>query len=107
MEMRRHKRAIVSLQAEIIANDKRYATSIENLSDEGAYIVMATSQPSLNFSADTHLELRFRMPSGEKISLQCKVKWSYQTPPHGYTNSVGLEIIEKPPEYNEALKTLL
>jgi len=107
MEKRRHKRAIVSLQAEIIANDKRYASSIENLSDEGAYIVMANAQAPLNISTDSCLELKFRLPSGEKISLQCKVKWLYQNPPHGYTNSLGLEIMEKPPEYNEALKSLL
>ena len=107
MELRRHKRAIVSLQGEIIVNDTRYASSIENLSDEGAYIVMANVQAAPNFSTDTCLELRFSLPSGEKISLHCKVKWLYQNPPHGYTNSLGLEIMEKPPEYNEALKTLL
>jgi hypothetical protein len=106
MEARRHKRLIVTLPAEIIAGDTHIAGSIENLSDDGLYMVTAPSKASLNFKSDLPVELSITFPSGEKINLTCRVKWSYQTPPHGYTNSLGLEIIEKPPEYKEALQTL-
>ncbi len=106
MEARRHKRLIVTLPAEIIAEDTHIAGSIENLSDDGLYMVTAPSKASLNFKSDLPVELSITFPSGEKINLTCRVKWSYQTPPHGYTNSLGLEIIEKPPEYKEALQTL-
>ncbi len=107
MEARRQKRLIVSLPAEITAEDTHIAGSIENLSDEGLYLITAPSQTSLNLKSDVPVNLSITFPSGGKINLTCRVKWSYQTPPHGYTNSLGLEIIEKPPEYNEALETLL
>jgi hypothetical protein len=106
MEARRQKRLIVSLPAEISAENTHIAGSIENISDEGLYLVTAPSKISLNYESEAPVELSITFPSGEKINLTCRVKWSYQTPPHGYTNSIGLEIIEKPQEYNEALKTL-
>jgi len=106
MEARRHKRLIVSLPAEIIAEDTHITGSIENLSDEGLYLVTAPSKTSLNIKSDVPVELSITFPSGEKINITCKVKWSYQTPPHGYTNSLGLEIMENSSEYKEALKTL-
>ncbi len=106
MEARRYKRKIVTLQAELIAGGTRYACFIENLSEEGAYITIAQANPQVDFKSDTPFELKFRFPSGEKLNLSCRVKWSYRTPPHGYTNSVGLEIMDPPPLYTEALKTL-
>jgi hypothetical protein len=106
MEARRHKRLIVTLPAEITADDTHIAGSIENLSDEGLYMVTAPSKASLNFKSEAPVELSITFPSGEKIHLTCKVKWSYPTPPHGYTNSLGLEIIENSAAYKEALQTL-
>jgi hypothetical protein len=107
MEARRSRRIVVSLQAEIIAGDRRYASSIENLSNEGAYVVTAPTKFSQDFITGTPLELRFSFPSGEKLHLNCRVKWSYQTPPHGYTNSIGLEIINPPLTYQQILNTML
>lgn len=106
MESRRSKRIIISMQAEIISKDSRHAASIENLSDEGIYLVTAPSNPSPDLTPETTIEVRFSFPSGEKMRLHCRVKWSYQTPPHGYTNSIGLEIIDPPLTYIETLKTL-
>lgn len=106
MEARRHKRLIVRLPAEITAENTHIAGSIENLSDEGLYLITAPTKISLNFESEVPVDLLITFPSGEKINLTCRVKWSYETPPHGYTNSLGLEIIETPSEYIEALKTL-
>ena len=106
MEARRHKRQIVSLPAEITSGENRFAGSIENLSEEGLYMVTAPSKASLNLKPEAPVELSITFPSGEKIHLTCRVKWSYQTPPHGYTTSLGLEIMEKSPEYKAALTTL-
>jgi hypothetical protein len=106
MDARRSRRIIVNLPAEIVIGDKRYASSIENLSEEGAYIVTAPLKSSTEFIPESPLELRFAFPSGEKLNLHCKVKWSYQTPPHGYTTSIGVEIIDPPLTYKETLKTL-
>jgi len=106
MKARRHKRLIVSLPAEMTAGDIRLSASIENLSDAGLYLITAPSKDPLNFDTDSPVELFFTLPSQEKIRLNCKVRWSYRTPPHGFTNSVGLEIIDPSPEFRESLNTL-
>ncbi len=106
MELRSSKRIIVNSPAEIIAGDKRYASTIENLSVKGIYVTTAPLKFPLDFTSDMLLELRFRLMSGEKLNLQCKIKWSYQTPPHGYTHSIGLEVIDPPLTYMEFLKSL-
>jgi hypothetical protein len=106
MEARRHKRLIVSLPAEVTAGNVHIAASIENLSDAGVYLITAPSDEPLNLETDTAVELSFILPSLEKINLNCKVRWSYRTPPHRLTNSVGLEIINPSPEFRESLDTL-
>lgn len=107
MEAKRSKRAILDIPAEIINEDKRRAGTIENLSDEGIYVVAAPTKSEKDFPPGRGLEIRFRLPSGEKLDLHCTVQWSYLTPPHGYTFSIGLKIIDPPLIYQEALKSLL
>ncbi|RJQ56495.1 MAG: PilZ domain-containing protein [Nitrospiraceae bacterium] len=104
MGERRHKRIIVSFPAELICNDKHYAGTIENLSENGAYVITAPQRALA--TPDTIIALRFQSPSGEKYDLNCRLKWSYQTPPHGFTNSLGMEIIDPPLLYKELLDTL-
>jgi hypothetical protein len=106
MDARLSGRVIVDLPAEIICGERRYAGSIENLSVEGAYVVTAPLKSPSGISPDAIIEMRIHLPSGEKLNLNCKIKWSYLTPPHGYTNSIGLEILDPPPEYKEYLKAL-
>ncbi len=95
------------MPAELIYKDKRYASTIENLSEDGAYIITAPQQSSFDFTPDTPLELRFQFPDGEKLVLYGKVKWSFLTPPHGFTNSIGVEIINPPLTYKEAFNRLI
>ncbi len=106
MNIRRSDRVILNLPAELTIEGTRYASSIENLSEEGAYIVTAPSKNARAFSCDTLVDLKFSFPSGEIQKLHCKVKWSYLTPPHGFTNSMGLEIIDTPSVYKGLLKSL-
>lgn len=102
MDARRHKRLIVNIQAELLSGDKHIRVIIENLSEEGMYV---TADSSFNSMADVPVEIRFESPAGEKLNLHCLVKWSYKTPPHGLTNSVGMTIIDPPLTYIETLKT--
>ena len=106
MNVRRSERVILKLPAEIIIQGTHYASSIENLSEEGAYIITATVENSETFSTDTTLELKFNVPSGEAQVLSCKIKWSYLTPPHGFTSSIGLEILNPPLSYKDLLGSL-
>ncbi|MBI5739220.1 MAG: PilZ domain-containing protein [Nitrospirae bacterium] len=106
MEARQHQRVIVSFPAELVCRDKRVAGTIENLSDNGVYVVTAPQKNPSDLCPDTMLELRFQNSTGDAHVLHCKVKWSYMTPPHGFTNSVGMEIIDPPSTYKELLRNL-
>lgn len=103
---RRSRRVIVNIDAKLIMGDRTFASFIENLSEEGAYVTTAPSKSNLDFAPETPVTLIFRFPAGDEIELQGKIKWSYITPPHGYTNSIGLEIINPPSTFKETLKTL-
>ena len=103
MEVRRSKRAILDIPAEIINGDKRRAGTIENLSEAGLYVVTAPTKSEKELFPGTEIEIRFRLPSEEKVSLHCVVKWSYLTPPHGYTFSMGLEVKNPPATYLDAI----
>lgn len=107
MEAKRSKRAILDIPTEIIDGDKRRAGTIENLSDNGIYVVTAPTKSEKDLFPGTELEIRFRLPSGEKMQLHCVVKWSYLTPPHGYTFSMGLNITDPPLTYQETLNSLM
>ncbi len=105
MDARRCKRLIVNIQAELLSVDKRLTVFIENLSEEGLYVT-APVKSSFNFIIDMPVEIRFKLPAGEKLNLHCLVKWAYSTPPHGLTNSVGMTIIDPPLTYIETLHAL-
>ena len=106
MESKRSKRVILNIPAEIIIGDNRRAGTIENLSNNGMYIVTAPPKSGNDFLPGTEIEIRFRLPSGKKLALHCKIKWSYLTPPHSYTFSLGLKIKDAPLTYQEALNSL-
>jgi hypothetical protein len=97
---------MINLKAELIAGDTRSACFIENMSEKGIYLVAAPTKSSLDFSPESAFELRFKLPSGEKLNLRCSVIWSFPTPPHGYTYSIGLQVTDPPLTYLEALKEL-
>jgi hypothetical protein len=53
--------------------------------------------------------LKFQIPSGETLNLNCEVIWLYtkKTPPPGFKqNNIGMEIIDPPLKYKEFFKTL-
>jgi len=107
MEARKHKRFIVSLEAELLFGADHIACSIENISEVGIYIITSHSKSDADFPPGTNLELIAKFPGGEDQRLNCKVKWQYRTPPYGVTTSIGMEIVDPPPSYIESLKTLI
>ncbi len=106
MERRHSKRIIVNLKAELISGSVSYAGFIGNLSEDGIYLITDPTKTPVDFTPGTPLEVKFEPLTGETLCLNCMVKWSYKTPPHGLANSIGLEIIDTPLKYKEFLKTL-
>jgi len=107
MERRQFKRKVVKLKAERISGNEHRAVFIENISENGIYMITAPSKATTNYIPGTELDLKFQFSSGEAIDLHCKVIWSYKrTPPDGLADSIGLEIIDPPLKYREFVKTL-
>lgn len=106
MERRRSKRKIVRLRAERISGNKNHAVFIENLSEDGIYLITAPAKTAIDFPPETMLKVKLQLPSGGTLNLHCKVIWLHKTPPDGLTNSIGLEIIAPPLKYKEFIKTL-
>lgn len=103
MDKRSDKRVIVAFNAELVSNNLNYAGIIENLSDKGVFMRTFPVKTPLNFPPGSKINLKFRLPSGEKLSLNCIVRWFFKTPPHGLTNSIGMEIKNPPARYKEFL----
>jgi hypothetical protein len=56
----------------------------------------------------TKLNVSFKTPSGEKIELECDVKWvrHISNMPFGVKHHMGLEIINPSIKYREFIKSL-
>jgi len=106
MEARRSERKIVSIPAEVIYNHKRCASFIENISEHGLYLVTAPSDTSIEFTPESPVEVKFELPEGKKVTLNCIIKWTYKTPPHGITESMGVEVIDPPPLFKEIFRSI-
>ncbi|RJQ48162.1 MAG: PilZ domain-containing protein [Nitrospiraceae bacterium] len=102
MEKRRHKRIFENLDAEIINGNIRYQGIIMNFSEDGLYMITATSNKVVEFGNKSQVKLKCRLPSGEELTMKCEIKW-FQTKssPHGTSFSMGMEIINPPSKYKK------
>lgn len=107
MEKRDNSRIVESLDAEIISGRVSYPGIIMNFSEKGLYMVTATANSVADLAPSTALKLKCKLPSGEKISLNCEVKWfQTKTSPHGVSFSMGMGIQNPPEEYKKFIQTL-
>ena len=102
MERRRFKRKTLRLNAESISGDTDFAVFIENLSENN--ICCTTTEK--NFAPGTEFQVKIQSDSGEALNLNCRLQWSYETPPYGVTNSIGMEILDQPTHYRTFLDSL-
>jgi hypothetical protein len=107
MEKRRRKRVIENLDAEIIAGDTMYAGIVMNFSEDGLYMVAATSNKFAEVDDHTGIKLKCTLPSGEALSMNCEIKWfQKKTSPHGTSFGMGMEIVNPPAKYKRFVKSL-
>lgn len=106
MEKRRSDRLAVTLTANIITGRKTYSGLIDNISECGVgYLLTSLEHVSKDFIPPKSVKMSFKTPSGETVSLTCKVKWFYRTS-NDRDVTLGMEIVEPPSKYREYLKTL-
>ena len=92
-------RKIVNMKASLVSDSDQHSGIIENLSKDSLYLRAVTINPATDFTPGEFFEIHFQSNSGKDISLPGKVKWSYDTPPHGITKSIWIEIQEENSEY--------
>jgi hypothetical protein len=102
MDKRRSNRQSDSLDAEIIAGGVSYTGLILNFSEEGLYMVTATTYSVVSIPPSSKIGLKCSLPSGDKLDMDCEVKWFQTKPsPYGVTFSMGVEIINPPQSYKD------
>ena len=106
MEKRRYYRKNINLGTKIISSGKNSVGFINNISKNGLLIVTTSLKTARDFTNGKTLDLEFQSRLGEILFLKCIIKWLRKTPPLDLTNSIGLEIIDKPAEYEEFIKSL-
>lgn len=96
MEKRAAHRITPGLKAEIRSGGLSCEGVIENLSEDGMFVVTSYSGRVIDFKQGTTLVVRFQFYSKETIELKCTAKRSENTPPQGITNRLGLKIFNPP-----------
>ena len=104
--MNMETRKIVNMKASLISDSKRHSGIIENLSKDSLYLRAVPTNHVSDFMPGVFYEIRLQLNSGENISIPGKVTWSYETPPHGITTSIGIAIEEDNPEYEKLFNEL-
>ncbi len=97
---------IVNLKARLSSNDTIHSGIIEKFFKDTLYIRAVSKKPSSDFAPGKLLSVNFQVNSGNTVCLECKVKWSYKTPPYGITVSLGMEVIQPDNYYNELLRVV-
>ncbi|MBC8414613.1 MAG: PilZ domain-containing protein [Nitrospira sp.] len=105
MERRKSERITVNLKAERISCTKNCSVFIENLSEDGIYMITAPSK-NMEYIPGSEISLHLHLGNGNLFDLNCFVSWAYDNAPDDLTNSVGLEILSPPDEYKEFIRTL-
>jgi len=104
MMERLSERYLKEFKAKLILNRDRYEATIENFSENGIKVI---TDIAVDFLPDETIDLEFEIPSGEVMSLHCKVKWSNKLSSDSLIQDIGLEITENSPEYEDFFKSLL
>ncbi len=104
MENRKSERLTDSLDVEIVAGGVAYSGLILNYSEEGMYLVTATTYEVVDIPPSSKIEVKCKLPTGNEIKINCEVKWFQTKPtPYGVTFSMGMELIEPPQAYKDYL----
>lgn len=97
---------IVNFNAKLLSDSNTTSGIVENLSKDSLYLRAVPFKASSDFPPGKLFDVKIQPDSGKAICLSCRVIWSYKTPPHGLTNSMGMEIIRPPQSYEEFYNNL-
>ena len=100
-------RTPVRLKAKIISGGETYPGSIQNVSESGVgYFVESVIKAEKDFAPKKMMELKFKLPSGETLKLDCEIIWSSRKSPDDKDLTIGIKIIKPPQKYKKFAKNL-
>ncbi|MHA2123176.1 MAG: PilZ domain-containing protein [Promethearchaeota archaeon] len=107
MEKRRSPRVDFRVRAASTVENTNHKGYIRNFSREGMLKVIP-NEHVLNILPGTILEVNFETPSGEKLNLECEVKWVRHSSnlPFGLNHHVGIEVKKTCQHYKEFIHEL-
>ncbi len=94
------------MKAHCASFDISNSAFVHNVSEQGIFIQTGLADKKTDLETGIPVELQIELPSGEKIDLNCEIRWSAQNPPSGLTSSVGMFIKDPPKEYKKFIKSL-
>jgi hypothetical protein len=97
----RSTRIPVNLDARLTFGLESYKGAVSNLSENGAHIEMYSAGALSDITPETALELEFQFPSGRILNLNCVVIWTGKASSQGFTDCMGLQILNSPQKYEE------
>jgi hypothetical protein len=107
MERRRYRRIEGNLESRFISGSITYPVIIENFSEEGVFIKTEPLKTPIDFDPKTRHELRFKLPSGEVVNLDCEIRWFHtKSVPDGLIFSIGIKVMNPSSKYKEFVKTM-
>jgi len=105
VERRKHRRRYFDVKARMTLADKTCYGYIGNVSESGiGYLITSSVMLKGDVPPYEIVELSFETPEGKLIELRCEVRWSQKGLFSGKTTSLGMRIIDPPPEYQQWLK---
>ena len=104
MEKRHAKRRKSNIPCELISREVRLTGHIEDLTEEGICAFIYPTKVVEDIPGGMTFVVKFRIPSGDTIDVQCKVTRKHKPSPEGPTSNVGMEIVYVGPAYKEFLK---
>lgn len=105
-QRRSYKRLPFGFRAELVAHSVIYEAFVENISENGMNIkiVQISSDHNLDYVSD--VALKIHPTFGRRIDLNGRKKWSSKISPNSIIESIGIEIIDPPPEYKKLYKII-
>jgi hypothetical protein len=92
MEKRIAERINGGFEAEFTYEGKTYRGIIDNLSESGLNFLSEPTDTDVDFREGASLVLEFQPHPGEKLVLNCRIKWANKIPPHGLKYNIGMEV---------------
>ena len=97
----------VNLNGNIYSEGKTYAGNIEYISNEGMeYIISSLIKVAKDFTPPKIMQLSFLTPLGSSLNLTCNVICFSRSEPEDKTLTIGMKVLNPPPQYMEFIDTL-